>query len=110
MKINERMLKSVKEETLKRFGSELPDEVLDIVSGGRVLTSGESRDLFVKLNDAKNNLPDEEYRRYNAAIRKYVFYISLLPDNAEEQLFNYDYYNGETYDPNNIYKIEDGTE
>lgn len=98
------------DEAIKRFGKELPDELLDIVNGGRVLTSGESRDLFVKLNDAKNNMLNEEYRRYNAAIRKYVFYISLLPDNAEEQLFNYDYYNGETYDPGNICKTEDGTE
>ena len=110
MKFNEEMKKSIMDEATKRFGNELPDELLDIVNGGRVLTSGESRDLFVKLNDAKNNMRDEEYRRYNAAIRKYVFYISLLPDNAEEQLFNYDYYNGETYDPSNICKTEDGTE
>ena len=48
MKLNEEMKKSIMDEATKKFGSELPDEILDVVNGGRDITYDEEFEVSMK--------------------------------------------------------------
>ncbi|MGN1406018.1 MAG: hypothetical protein ACI4WM_07080 [Erysipelotrichaceae bacterium] len=81
---------------------EILDELLENINGGRALTQAEGKVLFSEMQSAKKTLGEEEYKSYYNALCKYVKYIQSLPADAPEHIFNYDCYDGESYDPGRI--------
>lgn len=92
MKLNEEMKKSIMDEATKKFGSELPDEMLDVVNGGRDITYDEEFEVSMKtylaIDAARNGrISLEELADFMNKVMEYRKYIQSLPDDAPPQNF-----------------------
>lgn len=92
MKLNEEMKKSIMGEATKKFGSELPDEMLDVVNGGRDITYDEEFEVSMKtylaIDAARNGrISQEELTDFMNKVMEYRKYIQSLPDDAPPQNF-----------------------
>ena len=89
---NEEMKKSIMDEATKKFGSELPDEMLDVVNGGRDITYDEEFEVSMKtylaIDAARNGrISQEELTDFMNKVMEYRKYIQSLPDDAPPQNF-----------------------
>lgn len=98
MELNKEMKQSIIDETTKIFGTQLPDELLDEISGGRQLKPEEMKSTLAQM-DARRGMGQDVLRYTLAAVREYHIYIASLPDDAPVSLFDPKYYDGETYNP-----------
>ncbi|MCI6701665.1 MAG: hypothetical protein MR454_09760 [Solobacterium sp.] len=94
MKLNEEMKKSIMDEAAKRFGNELPDELLDIVNGGRDMSYDEefeaSMKTYMAIDSAMNGrITREEFNDFMVKVMEYRKYIQSLPDDAPPQNLGY---------------------
>ena len=92
MKLNVEMKKSIMDEATKKFGSELPDEMLDVVNGGRDITYDEEFEVSMKtylaIDAARNGrISQEELTDFMNKVMEYRKYIQSLPDDAPPQNF-----------------------
>ena len=84
MKISDEMKKSV----LNAAGSELPDELLDSICGGRDVNQEESYRLYdcLMANNTSDNGVDAMV--FANAIAKYYNYVRSLPEDAPSVMFD----------------------
>ena len=84
MKLNKEQIRSVTESVKEKLGSELSDEMLEVISGGRDLRPIER--IILMKNEGNLRTDDEIYEFVNA-YQKYYDYISSLPDDSDTILF-----------------------
>ena len=84
MKLNKEQIRSVTESLKEKLGSELSDEMLEVISGGRDLRPIER--IILMKNEGNLRTDDEIYEFVNA-YQKYYDYISSLPDDSDTILF-----------------------
>ena len=84
MKLNKEQIRSVTESVKEKLGSELSDEMLEAISGGRDLRPIER--IILMKNEGNLRTDDEIYEFVNA-YQKYYDYISSLPDDSDTILF-----------------------
>ena len=84
MELNKEQIRSVTESVKEKLGSELSDEMLEVISGGRDLRPIER--IILMKNEANPKTDDEIYEFVNA-YTKYYDYISSLPDDSDTILF-----------------------
>ena len=84
MKLNKEQIRSVTESLKEKLGSELSDEMLEAISGGRDLRPIE---LIILMKNEGNLRTDDEIYEFFNAYQKYYDYISSLPDDSDTILF-----------------------
>ena len=52
-----------------------------------------------KVTSANKTMNDEDFQRFFTAVYFYLHYIYSLPEDAPEEFFNYDFYDGKDYKP-----------
>lgn len=99
MEIKKTQRQSIIDTARAHLGNEIPDELLDEICGGRSTTSTESADIMQKVTSANKTMNDEDFQRFFTAVYFYLHYIYSLPEDAPEEFFNYDFYDGKDYKP-----------
>ena len=84
MKLNKEQIRSVTESLKEKLGSELSDEMLEAISGGRDLRPIER---IILMKNERNIRTDDEIYEFVNAYQKYYDYISSLPDDSDTILF-----------------------
>ena len=84
MKLNKEPIRSVTESVKEKLGSELSDEMLEVISGGRDLRPIER---IILMKNERNIRTDDEIYEFVNAYQKYYDYISSLPDDSDTILF-----------------------
>ena len=84
MKLNKEQIRSVTESVKEKLGSELSDEMLEVISGGRDLRPIER---IILMKNERNIRTDDEIYEFVNAYQKYYDYISSLPDDSDTILF-----------------------
>ena len=84
MKLNKEQIRSVTESLKEKLGSELSDEMLEVISGGRDLRPIER---IILMKNERNIRTDDEIYEFVNAYQKYYDYISSLPDDSDTILF-----------------------
>ena len=84
MKLNKEQIRSVTESLKEKLGSELSDEMLEAISGGRDLRPIEK---IILMKNERNLRTDDEIYEFVNAYQKYYDYISSLPDDSDTILF-----------------------
>ena len=86
MKLNKEQIRSVTESLKEKLGSELSDEMLEAISGGRDIRPIEKIILMKNERNLYFKNEDDIYEYVNA-YQKYYDYISSLPDDSDTILF-----------------------
>lgn len=86
MKLNKEQIRSVTESVKEKFGSELDDEILEVISGGRNIRPIEHL-IIGKYENAALSMSDNEFYDYVDAVSRYLDYIASLPDDSDTKLF-----------------------
>ena len=86
MKLNKEQIRSVTESLKEKLGSELSDEMLEAISGGRDLRPIEQL-MIIQYEKPSYFKNEEELYEYVNAYQKYYDYISYLPDDSDTILF-----------------------
>ena len=89
MELNKEMKQSIIDETTKIFGTQLPDELLDEISGGRKLYWQENDSICQQIEEYNGKLP---YRKFENAMYRYINHIRSLEEGSEIELFDYEKY------------------
>ena len=92
MKMNDRQIESLINGIKKVMGNELPDEMLDVVNGGRDITYDEEFEVSMKtylaIDAARNGrISQGELTDFMNKVMEYRKYIQSLPDDAPPQNF-----------------------
>lgn len=95
MKMNERQRESIINGIKEVMGNELPDELMDEISGGRLLNNKEYFDFLSKGYDYtqqynQGKMSEEEYNSLLKAFDNYIDYIDSLDEGSETVLFDFE--------------------
>ena len=86
MKLNKEQIRSVTESLKEKLGSELSDEMLEAISGGRDLRPIEQL-MIMQYEKAGYFKNEDDIYEYVNAYQKYYDYISSLTDDSDTILF-----------------------
>ena len=86
MELNKEQIRSITESSKEKFGSELNDEILEAISGGRNIRPIEHL-IIGKYENAALSMSDNEFYDYVDALSRYMDYINSLPDDSDTKLF-----------------------
>ncbi|MGN1406019.1 MAG: hypothetical protein ACI4WM_07085 [Erysipelotrichaceae bacterium] len=95
MKMNNEQRESVVNAIKEVMGNELPDELMDAVSGGRLMNDVEFRNLLsnwyhYEQQHDQGKISDDTYNSLATAFKNYSDYIDSLDKDAETVLFDYE--------------------
>ena len=95
MKMNERQRESIINGIKEVMGNELPDELMDEISGGRLLNNQEYFDFLRKGYDYtqqynQGQMSEEDYNSLLKAFDNYIDYIDSLDEGSETVLFDFE--------------------
>lgn len=90
MAINKEQLDSIMESAKQEFNGEIPDEVMEIINGGRELTEVEKNRLarettIYSLGAGNRSL--SACMRFNKAVSSYKKYVESLPEDSGNVMF-----------------------
>ena len=86
MKLNKEQIRSVTESVKEKFGSELNDELLEAISGGRYTRPIEQL-MIMQYERAGYFKNEDDLYEYVEALHRYYDYIDSLPDDSDTKLF-----------------------
>ena len=92
MVLSNEQMDSIIESAKKEFGEELPDEVIETISGGRKLSETEETQLAFETtfySKQAGNRSLSACLKFNKAVTSYMKYIESLPEGSNNVLFRY---------------------
>ena len=93
MVLSNEQMDSIIESAKKEFGEELPDEVIETISGGRKLSETEENQLAFETtfySKKAGNRSLSACLKFNKAVTSYMKHIESLPEGSNNVLFRYD--------------------
>ena len=83
MQLSDLQKQSIINAARKEFGNELPDEFIELISGGRELSDKEKGSILEQffLSSAR------DLKYFDKAVERYAKHINSLPEGSEEILF-----------------------
>lgn len=83
MQLSDLQKQSIIDAVKKEFGNELPDEFIELISGGRELSDKEKGSIIEQFFLT----PAVDLKYFNKAVERYTKHINSLPEGSEEILF-----------------------
>ena len=95
MKMDDRQIEALINGLKKVMGNELPDELMDAVSGGRLMNDVEFRNLLsnwyhYEQQHNQGKISEDTYNSLSTAFKNYSDYIDSLDKDAETVLFDFE--------------------
>ena len=95
MDLNKEQLESIMESAREHFDGEIPDELMEVISGGREVYYSEQEVLFkerARMAQAHQSrqIDNKAYAKFNIAVSRYLHHIRNLKMWSSEELFVYE--------------------